>query len=347
MAEIQVRRLAPEESLSIPDSLKDAATFTALDSWSRLVGEIYGYKIYRFEATNENELVGNLVLTHVRHVIFGNYLATAPFGSYGGFAFASAQARDALLHAAQNLADELKAEYAVLRFAQNDNAPAAPWMQHGLYSSYQVTLPANADELMHSFGPQHRKHTRQSLRKGFQGRFGHLELLDETYEAMARSMHELGSPYHSKKYLRTMALLLGDTLEFVVVKNAQGALVGTAVIIYQGSIATTLHANFLREFRNDYAGEFLYWSILEHCILTGFKICDFGRSLNDSGNARYKTKWNPRKIPLSYWYYLPKGGPIPELNQKSPRFQFAIWVWKHLPPFAVRLIGPLLIGGII
>jgi lipid II:glycine glycyltransferase (peptidoglycan interpeptide bridge formation enzyme) len=168
-----------------------------------------------------------------------------------------------------------------------------------------------------TFGSQHRKHTRQALRKGFQIRFGHLDLLDDTYEALARSMHELGSPYHSKQYLRDMATLLGDDLEI------------------------------LHDFRTSYAGEFLYWSMLEHYCQKGIKVCDMGRSLNGSGNETFKMKWRPRKVPLAYWYYLPKGGHIPELNQKSAKFQLAIRLWKMLPAFAVRMIGPSLIRGIV
>jgi hypothetical protein len=76
------------------------------------------------------------------------------------------------------------------------------------------------------------------------------------------------------------------------------------------------------------------------------RVCDLGRSLNGSGNETFKLKWHPRKEPLSYWYYLPQGGPIPELNQKSPKFQFAIRVWKMLPAFLVHAMGPFLIGGI-
>jgi hypothetical protein len=40
------------------------------------------------------------------------------------------------------------------------------------------------------------------------------------------------------------------------------------------------------------------------------------------------------------------GHQLPELNQKNPKFQFAIQVWKRLPAFAVRLLGPSLIKGL-
>lgn len=347
MKNLEVRKLPPESSLRVPEFLLSTATFTALDSWTRLVKEIYGYETYRFEAVQDNEATGILALTHVRHPVFGNYLATSPFGSFGGFAFSSLEARDELLKKAQRLAGELKVEYAVVRFMDEGNTPPPPWMQNPIYSTYLIDLPSNPEDLMKDFGHQHRKHTRQSLRKGFKVQFGHLEFLDETYEALARSMHELGSPYHSKKYLWTMASLLDDNLEFVVIKDVKDALVGSAVLAYHGTTATNLHANILHKYRSEYAGECLYWNILAHYIQRGIKVCDMGRSLNGSGNEIFKFKWKPRKVPLAYWYYLPKGGPIPVLNQKSAKFQLAIWMWKQLPAFAVRALGPYLIRGIV
>lgn len=346
MPEVRVRTLEGDQPAAWDEALASSVTFTALDPWSQLVRQTYGYEIHRFEAVQDGKVTGILVLTHVRHPIFGNYLATSPFGSYGGFAFATDEARNALLDTARQLSDELRVDYCVLRFLDDDSTPPAPWVQNPIYSTYFIDLPSDSDELWSRFGSQHRKHTRQALRKGFQIRFGNLELLDEAYEVLARSMHELGSPYHSKEYLRTMAELLGADLEFALVHDAEGSPAGAAVLVYQGATTSNLHANILRKFRTSYAGEFLYWSLLEHYCQRGMKVCDMGRSLNGSGNETYKLKWRPRKAPLAYWYYLPKGGAVPELNQKSAKFQLAIRVWKLLPSFVVRTLGPHLIRGI-
>jgi len=346
MAEIQIRRLAPGQELKVPDTLWFLATFTALDSWSQLVEKIYGYRTYRFEAVKDNETVGILALTHIRHPVFGNYLATSPFGSFGGFAFSAVNARDALLQEAHALADELTVEYVVVRFIEDGNSPPAPWIQNPVYATYLIDLPSNPDDLMKNLGSQHRKHTRQSLRKGFNIQFGHLDLLDESYKALVQSMHELGSPYHSKKYLREMATLLGDQLEFVVIRDALGSLAGSAVLVYHGNTASNLHANIFQAYRSEYAGECLYWTILEHYCNKGMKVCDMGRSLNDSGNETFKLKWRPRKVPLAYWYNLRKGDHLPGLNQKNPKFQFAIQMWKLLPAPIVQLLGPSMIRGV-
>jgi len=342
-----VRILGENESVSLPEPLLPSIGFVGLDPWLFFTKKVYGFLVYRIVSQSDTEINGWLALVRVKHPIFGNYLSTAPFGSYGGFAYASNEVRNMLLEKVRDLSDSLGVKYCVLRFLNDGQTPPEPWMQDPIYSTYFIDLPKDADELWSRFGSQHRKHTRQALKKGFQTQFGHLELLDEIYDVLERSMHELGSPYHSKKYLRDMAEALGGQLEFVVLKDAEGVLAGSAVLVYQDGMATNLHANILQQFRTSYAGEVLYWSILEHYCQKGMQVCDMGRSLNGSGNETYKMKWRPRKAPLAYWYYLPKGDPIPELNQRSARFQFIIRIWQLLPSFVVRALGPNLIRGIV
>ena len=347
MSNLQARKLAPNEPLTVPNALSSAATFTALDSWTQLVREIYGYETHRFEAIQDNEVMGILALTHVRHPIFGNYLATSPFGSFGGFAFSSLEARDALLDHARALANDLGVHYATVRFEATEASPAAGWVSHPVYSTYRVELFSDPDKMLNAFSSDHRNHIRKSMKKGFAIKFGRMDLLDDVYECLAHSMHELGSPYHARVYLQRMAELLEDALEFVAMYDAGGEPAGAGVFISQRETVTNLHANILQKFRSDYAGEFLYWSALERYSQKGLRVLDLGRSLNGSGNESFKMKWKPRKVPLAYWYYLPNGGEVPELNQKSPKFQFAIWMWKRLPSFAVRMLGPHLIRGIV
>jgi FemAB-related protein (PEP-CTERM system-associated) len=343
----QVRILREDESISLPESLLPSIGFVGLDSWMFFTRKVYGFPLYRIVSQSDNGIDGWLALVHIKHPIFGNYLATSPFGSYGGFGYADNAVRDGLLDKARELATDLGVKYVNVRFEAGEETPPEGWMQNPNYSTFFVGLSSNTEEILRSFGSDHRNHVRKSLKKGFVTKFGHLDLLDDAYEGLARSMHELGSPYHNKKYLRTMAESLGETLEFAVTYDPQSRIAGAGVFIFHGDAVTNLHANILRDFRSNYAGEFLYWSVIEHYCAKGFKVFDLGRSLNGSGNETFKLKWKPRLQTLAYWYYLPKGGEIPELNQKSAKFQLTIRVWQLLPSFVVRALGPSLIRGIV
>ena len=342
----RVSILQENESIVLPGSLAHSAGFVGLDAWLKFIHRMYKFPVYRIIAQTENEIDGCLALVRVRHPIFGDYLTTSPFGSYGGFAYSSMVSRDALLEKAWALANDLSVEYVNIRFDAEEQTPPAGWIQHPLYATYPAELAPDPDQLMSAYSSDHRNHIRKSLRKGFTIKFGHLDLLDDVYEGLAHSMHELGSPYHNKNYLRAMAETLGDKLEFSVLYGAGGELVGAGVFIFHDDVVTNLHANILRCFRSEYAGEFLYWSLIKRYCQKGFKIFDLGRSLIGSGNETFKIKWRPHRQLLAYWYALMPGHALPDLNQKSPKFQFAIRVWKRLPSFLVRLLGPFLIKGL-
>ena len=342
----RLRRLAPDEPANWPAALTGAATFTVLDTWSQVIHLKYRFPIHRMEAENVHQVTGILALTHVQHPVFGKYLTTSPFGSYGGFAFTSTKARDLLLAEAKLLAAELDVDYVNIRWLGTDEPAPDGWIQHPVYATYRVDLNPDPETLLPGYSSDHRNHVRKSQKKGFTLKVGHLELLDDAYEALAISMHELGSPYHAKEYLGELAHALGETLEFAVLYAPDGKLAGAGVFILQGKIATNLHANILRKYRSEYAGEFLYWKMIERYCEKGYQIFDLGRSLLGSGNETFKLKWKPRKEMLSYWYALKAGIEMPALNQKNPKFALAIATWKRMPAFLVRPLGPILIRGL-
>lgn len=346
MKSSSIRILQENETVVLSESLARSAGFVGLNAWLNFVHQIYKFPVYRIISVKDSAIDGWVALVHAKHPIFGDYLTTSPFGSYGGFAYSSNILRDTLLEEAQALAMNLKVEYVNVRFDAGEETPPKGWIQHPIYATYLVDLMPDTDPLMSAYSSDHRNHIRKSLKKGFAIKFGHLDLLDEAYEGLARSMHELGSPYHSKSYLRAMAESLGNMLEFALVYDARGELAGAGVFIFQGDLVTNLHANILRRYRTDYAGEFLYWSVIERFAQKGFKVFDLGRSLIGSGNETFKMKWKPRKQLLAYWYALAPGHALPDLNQKNPKFQAAIWIWKHLPSFVVRPLGPFLIKGL-
>lgn len=341
----RARILHENEKIILPDSLACAAGFVGLDPWLSFVHKTYGFPVYRIVSQLENEIDGWLALVRVKHLVFGDYLTTSPFGSYGGLAYSSAASRDALLEAARTLGGKLGVEYVNVRFDAQEEPPHG-WTAHPAYATYLLDLTSDPHELMTGYSSDHRNHIRKSFKRRFSIKFGHLDLLDDAYEALARSMHELGSPYHSRTYLRMMAESLSEALEFAVLYGPHDELAGAGVFIVQGRTVTNLHANILRRFRSDYAGEFLYWMVLERYCRRGLQTFDLGRSLIGSGNETFKMKWRPRKKSLAYWYALMPGRQLPELNQKNPKFQLAISVWKRLPAFLVRPLGPFLIKGL-
>ena len=190
--------LQENESIVLPDSIARSAGFVGMDAWLKFINRMYKFPVYKIISQTKNEINGWLALVRVRHPIFGDYLTTSPFGSYGGFAYSSIAARDTLLEKARALANDLGVEYVNVRFEAGEQIPPAGWIQHPLYATYCAELVSDANQLMSTYSSDHRNHIRKSMKKGLAIKFGHLDLLDDAYAGLARSMHELGSPYHNK-----------------------------------------------------------------------------------------------------------------------------------------------------
>ena len=333
------------DTLDTPN-LESKLGFAGLDSWSEFVRSVYGYNIHRLVAHDSGLPLGTLALVEIKHPIFGHYLATAPYGSYGGFAYENLAARDLLLKEAGQLANRLGVNYAVVRTMDDASSPPENWIQHPIYYTYLVHLSTTPDEMLKTFSSSHRNHIRKSQNKGLSIRFGRMDLLDDAYKGLSMSMHELGSPYHSKAYLRKMAEYLGENLEFAILYDSKGKISGSGVFIYQADTVSNLHANILKDKRSSYAGEFLYWSVIERGIAKKMKVFDLGRSLVGSGNEVFKLKWSPRKQQLAYWYWLAPGHDLPSINQQNPKFRIVVAIWKKLPAFIVNFFGPYIIRGL-
>jgi len=98
-----------------------------------------------------------------------------------------------------------------------------------------------------------------------------------------------------------------------------------------------------RELQANYV---LYWEMMREACLRGSKLYHLGRSTADSGAEDFKKKWNAESQQLYWYFHRPDGGPMPELNVANPKFQLAIKVWRKLPLWVTRQVGPVLARSI-
>ena len=333
---------------AIAAECEQKAGYTAGIGWATLVQKQYDYETQWIIEEKEGVISAIAANCLIKHPIFGKYTTTAAFSSYGGSWFATPGIASAdFYNAIAKIESEHKASYTNLRFLSSfpDQQIPTGWIQHANYCTFKVPLNLTPDDQLKRYGSNHRNHVRKSEKKEFTLRLGDLDLLRDAYEGLAISMHELGSPYHRQAYLQDMITVMPGKVQVAVVYHGK-RIAGAGVFIAQGETIINLHANVLREYRSDYAGEFFYWSLINAFTEQGFLTFDLGRSLVGSGNEVFKMKWAPERLPLQYWYHLPPGGSLPNLNQKNPKFAIAIETWKHMPAFLVRAIGPYLINGI-
>jgi lipid II:glycine glycyltransferase (peptidoglycan interpeptide bridge formation enzyme) len=84
----------------------------------------------------------------------------------------------------------------------------------------------------------------------------------------------------------------------------------------------------------------MYWEMLRNAITKGADTFDFGRCSVDSGTYRFKAQWGAEPHQLYWYYWLPQGRQIPQLNNANPRYALAVSMWQRMPLWCANLLGP-------
>jgi lipid II:glycine glycyltransferase (peptidoglycan interpeptide bridge formation enzyme) len=174
---------------------------------------------------------------------------------------------------------------------------------------------------------------------------GHTEMLDIFYEIMCQSWRTLGTPIYRKSYFRSILEVFGEKIRIFVVYRGDTP-VATAFSGYDKGTAEGMWAGGVPKYRNLNSNYVLYWEMIKLACEAGLDRFHLGRSSADSGGETFKKKWGATAQQLYWQYYLPDGGEIPQLNVNNPKYQLAIAVWRKMPLWATRVLGPTLARSI-
>ena len=318
------------------------ATVTDLAGWRRVVQETYPLRSHFLAATEEDRIIGLLGLFEVKHLIFGHYLTTAPFGNDGGFHFDTREARDLLLQAAKRLTDELDVDYLLIRTRGLD---LDGFTLDTRYRTAVIDLAGGVDSVWNdTVDSTTRNQIRRGEKEGFRVEIG-LDKMRSFYEVLHAHMRDLGSPAHRLSFYRSIVKHLGPDAQFFVVWDHQ-ELVAGALLFKINDTAMNLHTVSLHKYNRRCPNYLLYWKMIESSCADGCRNFDMGRSLDGSSVLKFKANWGPQIIPLSYNYYLRKRADLPYVDPCNPKYRIPIAVWRRLPLVVTRSLGPHLISGL-
>ena len=91
------------------------------------------------------------------------------------------------------------------------------------------------------------------------------------------------------------------------------------------------------------ANDYLYWALMSDSAEKGYRMFDFGRSKKETGPYNFKRHWGFEPKPLEYQYYLNKIRELPNISPSNPKYQRRIEMWKKLPLWATKIIGPRIV----
>ncbi len=324
------------------------STFVDMWSWHQVIQKAYGLSQYWYMARDGERVRGFLALALSTNSLFGRYLATAPFGNQGGFYADDDATVRTLLDKAIEVHDGTGAAYTLIRLLDGQSAAPRGWERDPSYATYHLPLDPDPDSLYeHHLRSIVRNRIRKARTHDLVVRFGHVELLDDFWRVINRAARDLGSPYHSRTYLKILMTEHREKAELALVYTSDGRAIGGSLLMHHENAISQLHVVCLRRYWSLCANEYLYWSVIEECCRRGLSRLDLGRSLVGTGNERFKMKWRPERRPIANWYHLSEGRELPHLNPSNPRFDRARALWRRMPLPLAKLVGPHIMSGIL
>ena len=306
-------------------------------TWKRLIEEVFGHRAHYLMSTNSTgEVTGVLPLILTESRLFGRYLTSMPFVNYGGVLSIDEASAGALVAAGGELAQELGASHLELRQVQ---PLGGRWPVRTHKVSMRLELPPNFDALWRGFPSKLRSQLRRGEKDGLSARVGGLECLDEFYAVFARCMRDLGTPVYARAFFQAILNAFPKEARLCIVSQGTTPLAAGLVYGFRHVLEIPWAASDKRYNRLS-PNMLLYRTVLEYACQVGFGVFDFGRSTIDSGTYRFKEQWGAKPCQLYWYYWLPEGRAIPELNPSNPKFKAAIEVWRRLPLPVTRWLGP-------
>ena len=169
--------------------------------WRDAVETTFGHGGRYLCAWDGERLVGVFPLMEVASFLAGTLLVSVPYAVYGGALANDDDAKRALLSAAQELANELNAEWIDIR-SVDVQWPALPVIKR--YVTFRKSLPVDPAEVLQSMPRKARAAARQAgQRHALKGDFDdqHLRAVWSLY---SKSMRRLASPNYPARFFKTL-----------------------------------------------------------------------------------------------------------------------------------------------
>ena len=338
---VEVESVVTDSALAECDSFVRQTQETRLchsPAWTRMVEQAFGHQGIYLLARAAGRVSGVLPLTQVRSRLFGNRLISQPFSDYGGPVAVDTEAGEALYQRAVEVARECGCESLELR-----NTVRLPYDLHVRTDKISMCLPLAAEpqEVWQRLRHKTRNRVRKAKGAGLTVVSGGVELLEEFYRMWTIRMHELGTPCYPRRLFTCILETFPDLARIFLARLNGATAAGLFAYAFKGWVQSSWGAA-LRQYDDIGPNYILNWAAIEHYCREGMAWFDFGRSTVGSGQHIFKQRWGADPINL-YWQYWTPGGREPAFARpEDPRYRRKVEMWKKMPLWVSRVIGPVI-----
>ena len=289
------------------------------------------------------QIRGVLPLVEQSSALFGRFLVSVPFFTYGGILAddqesASALAEQAVVHARERRADHVELRHTAgltgVRFAERLDKV-----------SMVLALPGSVEALAKQLGSKLRSQVKRADREQLEIQWGGAEKIPDFYRVFAPAMHQLGTPVYPQRFFEITCEALQGLASILVVRVREQVL-AAAIVVRHGATLEVPWAAATPMAKGASVNMRLYWEMLRFAVESGATAFDFGRSTVGSGTYRFKAQWGAQPKQLHWHYWLPAGAPIPKLNHSNPKYARAAALWRCMPLWCANILGPYIVRNL-
>lgn len=310
------------------------ATFFHRAEWQWVIHQAFGHPTWYWLAEDgDGRIRGVLPLVRVRSWLFGDTLASIPFGVYGGVAAADAAARGFLEEQACALARRL----GVGALEMRNLAERRPdWPDKDLYVTFRRAISADHEANLKAVPRKQRAMIRKGIDAGLDSNLSRDP--DRLFRTYSASVRNLGTPVFPRRYFRLLQEVFGEACDTLVVTH-DGRDVAAVMSFYFRDEVLPYYGGSLPLARDLKGNDFMYWELMRRSADRGVRLFDFGRSKVGTGSYHFKKNWGFEPQPLHYEYFLVRDRQVPEVNPTNPRYRLFIEAWKRLPLPLANFVG--------
>lgn len=317
---------------------QERATPFHLFGWKEVVGAVHGHDCPYLAAYEEGDLRGVLPLVRVRSALFGHYLVSMPFVSYGG-PVGGKEAVRLLVDRAAQLAEREDADLLELR--SREPLPTDLNVSHRKITVIRDLPSGGSEALWDDLASKVRSQVRRPRKEGVTVCFGR-DQLAPFYRVFTRHMRDLGTPAQPKGFFESLAERFPDQMWFGCAWLEGQAVAGGCGFLWGNEFEITW-ASDLMEYRKIAPNMLLYWKFMERACEEGLERFNFGRCTPGSGTHRFKKQWGTRDEQLWWYQWTSEGDLDATPSPDDDAWSWGPKLWRKLPlPVATRL-GPRIV----
>nr|WP_321399852.1 GNAT family N-acetyltransferase [uncultured Desulfobacter sp.] len=261
-------------------------------AWKKAVENAYGLKGFYLIAKDNSKIVGLLPLIKIKLPFIGRTsLVSLPYCDAAGPLADSLDIERQLICHAKNLTGLLEAKTLTLRATEPMGGIPEKATKNLLKTRMVLKLPETPEILLSSFKAKLRSQIKKPVRDGLTIVSGGIDLLDDFFLVFAENMKDLGSPPHTRKWLKSVLSGYRNRSILFLVRMPDNTPVAGGILLLHPNMVSVPWASSLRRFNKWNPNMLLYWSFLKFACDFKYPYFDFGRSTPGEGTYKFKRQW--------------------------------------------------------